>query len=110
VLKGVEGDFMQHVGIAGTNFMPIPLAVRTFLADWRLGKLLQRDVTPRWLRSRLKLGVRVPEEGQTLLVEYDDPDRFPLFHFVGHALYTRSRWLPHHCEWIAREFYSETTR
>lgn len=108
VLAGSGGDFMQHVGIAGTNFMPLPLALRTWRADRRLGELLQGQVEPRWLRSRLKLGVRVPEEGQTLLIDYDDPAWFPLRHFVGHAHYTRSRWLPMHCEQIAEHFYGET--
>jgi hypothetical protein len=107
VLKGSGGDLMQHIGIAGTNFMPLPLAWRTWKADRRLGQLLQGRVEPRWLRSRLKLGVRVPEEGKTLLINYDDPAWFPLRHFVGHAHYTRSRWLPMHCELIAEHFYGE---
>jgi hypothetical protein len=109
-LTGSGGDLMQHVGIAGTNFMPLPLAVRTWLADRRLGQLLQGQVEPRWLRSRLNLGVRVPEEGRTLLIDYDDPAWFPLSHFVGHAHYTRSRWLPLHCEQIAAHFYPEENK
>ncbi len=40
----MDGDYIQQTGISGTNLMPLPLAVRTLLADWRLGKLLEHDV------------------------------------------------------------------
>ena len=38
------------------------------------------------------------DAGVTLLVDYADPDRWLFRHIAGHAPYTRSRWLPHHCE------------
>jgi hypothetical protein len=100
---------MQQVGIAGTNFAPLPLAVRTFVADRRLGRLLQRDLPREWLRTRLRRGVRVHDEGQTLLVDYDDPDRLPFRHLLGHGPYTRSRWLALHCELAAEQFYAGDT-
>ena len=105
LLAGTEGDFVQHLGIAGTNFPPLPFAYKTFLADRRLHRLLQRDLQGEWIRTRLKHGTRVPDEGTTLLVDYDDPDRSPHRHLFGHAPYTRSRWLPLHCELVAKEFY-----
>lgn len=107
---GAEGDFVQHIGIAGTNLPPIPLAWRTFLADRRLGKLFQRDLAREWLRTRLKRGVRVHHEGTTLLMDYADPDRSPHRHLFGHAPYTRSRWMALHCELIAAHFYGEQLR
>ena len=77
---------------------------RTFLADWRLRRLLRARSRPcSWLTQHsLKHGVRVHHEGTTLLVDYADPDRSPLRHLFGHAPYTRSRWLPLHCELVAR--------
>lgn len=106
VLAAEHGDYIQQVGVAGTNFPPLPLALRTFLADWRLGKLLQRDLGG-WVRSRLKQGMRVHDEGTTLLVDYDDPHWLPWMHVLGHAPYTRSHWLPLHCELAAEHFYGD---
>ncbi|HEX6960421.1 MAG TPA: hypothetical protein VF175_01030, partial [Lacipirellula sp.] len=102
---GRGGDFIQQVGIAGTNFAPLPLAYKTFLADRRLGRILQSDLTRQWLRTRLKCGPRVAEDGATLLVDYDDPDRLPFRHLLGHAPYTRSRWLALHAMLVAEHFY-----
>lgn len=107
VVAAEHGDYIQQVGIAGTNFPPLPIALRTFLADWRLGSLLQRNLGG-WLRSRLKHGMRVHEEGTTLLVDYDDPHWLPWMHVLGHAPYTRSHWLPLHCELAAEHFYGES--
>lgn len=104
VLAAEHGDYIQQVGIAGTNLPPLPIALRTFLADWRLGSLLERNLGG-WLRSRLKHGVRVHDEGTTLLVDYDDPHWLPWMHVLGHAPYTRSHWLPLHCELAAEHFY-----
>ena len=106
VLRAEHGDYIQQVGIAGTNFPPLPIAWRTFLADHRLGNLLQRDLGG-WLRSRLKKGMRVHEEGTTLLIDYDDPHWLPWRHMLGHAPYTRSHWLPLHCELAAEHFYGD---
>jgi hypothetical protein len=110
VLTGREGDFIQHIGIAGTNLPPLPLALKTFLADRRLGRLLQRDLPKHWLHTRLKQDTRVAHEGTTLLVDYDDPDRSPHRHLFGHAPYTRSRWLALHCELVAEHFYNTVQR
>jgi hypothetical protein len=105
MLQAVDGDYVQQLGIAGTNLPPLPIAVRTFLANHRMGRLLERDLKRERLLARIKRGMRVPEEGPTLLVDYDDPDRSPLRHLLGHGQYTRSRWLPLHCELVAKEFY-----
>jgi hypothetical protein len=100
-----EGDYVQQVGIAGTNFMPLPWAPRTWLADRRLGKLLEADLAKEWLVTRLRHGARVPDAGQTLLVDYRSISRWPHRHLAGHALYTLRQWLPFHGQQIAQHFY-----
>jgi hypothetical protein len=109
LLLGADGDFIQQIGIAGTNLPPLPIAWRTFLADRRLRMLFERDLAPEWLRTRLKRGVRVHHEGTTLLMDYADPDRSPHRHLFGHAPYTRSRWMARHCELIAEHFYGKSS-
>lgn len=103
-LTARDGDVVQQIGIAGSGFPVLPIAWRTHAANRQLRELLAAGV-PRWLFTNLAAGVRVPDEGATLLVDYDDPAWFPLCHLFGHAAFTRSRWLPLHCELIVQEFY-----
>lgn len=105
MIAAADGDYVQHLGIAGSGLPINPLAVRTMFANWRLRRLLQRGLRGDWLHTRLRHGTRVPHEGATLLVDYDDPETNPFCHLFGHAVYTRSRWLPLHCALVAEEFY-----
>jgi hypothetical protein len=105
VLAAVDGDYIQHWGIAGTNLAPNAFAWRTWIADVRLGRLLQRRVRRRDLFERLKAGMRVAEDGETLLVDYGPLEGNIAQHLAGHAVYTRPRWLPFHAEQVARRFY-----
>lgn len=100
-----EGDYVQQIGIAGTNIPPLPLAVRTFLADRRLRKVLERDLTWEWLPTKFARGKRVSDEATTLLVDYHDGGLNPL-HLFGHAAYTRRQWLPFQLEQTCQEFYA----
>jgi hypothetical protein len=106
LLVGGDGDFVQRIGVAGSGFPPIPLAMRTFIANSRLKRLVARGA-PAWLLRNLKAASRVPDEGSSLLIDYAEPGWFPLQHVFGHVLYTRSRWLPLHCELVAEEFYRD---
>jgi hypothetical protein len=109
ILKASHGDYVHQFGIAGTNLIPVPLAVRTFLADLRLGSLLQPDVSWRHLPGNFWHAQRVPHEGKTLLVDYQDNDWKFWKHLMGHGSYTRSRWLPFHASEIAKHFYAAST-
>lgn len=107
MFRGKDGDYVQQIGIAGSNFMPLPLFPRTLQADLRLDKFLEENLKSENLLRRLKNGTRVPEEGTTLLVHYKDSAFQP--RLMGHAAYTRRGWLPFHCREIAARFYGAET-
>lgn len=103
ILKASSGDFVQQIGIAGTNVMPGIIGWRTWWADRRLNALLQPNLPARRLQERLRLGMRVPEEGFTFLVDYGLPDGNVAQHHAGHAVYTDSKWLVFHAGQVAAE-------
>lgn len=105
VLAATEGDYVQQLGIAGTNVTPSVLAWRVWLADRRLGRLLQPDGDEGRLQAWFQAGTIVPEEGTTLLVDYGPPEASFVKHHAGHAVYTQPQWLLFHLEEIARRFY-----
>ncbi len=105
--RGLDGDYIQQIGIAGTNVIPLPFAVRTLLADWRLDKLLEEDISNESILARLHRGARVPDEGTTLLTDYTEISPWLIRNLAGHGLYTRQKWLPFHCREIAERFYSD---
>ncbi|MGI9429972.1 MAG: hypothetical protein ACR2NM_15025 [Bythopirellula sp.] len=102
-----DGDYVQQFGISGTNIVPCPLAVRTFLANRRLDQLLEPEEEDEGIVARLRRAQRVSDEGTTLLVDYSEVSRWPHRHLAGHALYTRRKWLPFHCREIAQRLYCE---
>lgn len=105
VLRATGGDYVQQIGIAGTNAMPSPLAWRAWTADRRLNALLQPDYSALDLLDRLKVGTRVPDEGTTLLVDYGPNQGNLAQSLAGHAIYTRRDWLLYHAEEVAQQFY-----
>jgi hypothetical protein len=107
ILRAADGDYVQQLGIAGTNLTPNILAWRAWLADVRLSRLLQRGVRRRDLLARLKAGMRVPDEGHTLLVDYGPIDGHIGQHHAGHAVYTRRTWLPFHAREVVDRFYGD---
>jgi hypothetical protein len=109
LLSAAYGDYIHQLGIAGTNLVPVPLAVRTFLADWRLNKVLQPDVSWLKLLTHYAKGRRTHDAGPTLLVDYGDVSWRVWHHLAGHAAYTRRCWLPFHVTEIADRFYLERT-
>jgi hypothetical protein len=105
VLSAAEGDYVQQLGIAGTNVAPGLFAWRARLADQRLERLLQADPAPGGVLERFQAGAIVPEEGTSLLVDYGLPQGNIAQHFAGHAVYTRPQWMLFHAEEVARRFY-----
>jgi len=110
VLVAAEGDYVQQLGIAGTNVRPTMLAWRARTADRRLGRLLEAGLAQRSAVQRFQAGMIVPEEGSTLLVDYGRPDGSIAQHHAGHAVYTRKDWLLFHAEEVAQQFYSAEVR
>ena len=100
-----HGDVIQQLGIAGTDFLPPLVPASSRRTERRLARLLQKGYPRRNLWTRLKLGVRVPDEGRTLLIDYPDhpPDlRQKLW---GHAIYTSSAWMAYHLKCVAQEWF-----
>lgn len=107
VLAAADGDYIQQLGIAGTNILPSIFSWRSWIADHRLNDLLQPGLQRRDLIDRFRAGVRVAEEGTTLLVDYGLPEEGIGHHVAGHAVYTQSEWLQFHAEEVARRFYAD---
>lgn len=110
VIKAAEGDYIQQLGIAGTNMRPARFAWRARLADRRLGQLLESDLAGVNLDERFRAGRIVQEEGTTLLVDYGRPQGGIAQHHAGHAVYTRKDWLLFHAEEVAFRLYSAKAR
>lgn len=107
VFSAADGDYVQQLGIAGTNVAPSLFAWRARLADQRLDRLLQADPPPGGVVERFQAGAIVPDEGTTLLVDYGRSGENIAQHFAGHAVYTRPEWMLFHAEEVARQFYGE---
>lgn len=105
VLAAADGDYIQQLGIAGTDALPSVFSWRAWCADQRLRALLEQNVGREGLISRLSAGVRVAQEGTTLLVDYGPPEGNLAAHHAGHSIYTREHWLLFHAEEVARQFY-----
>ncbi len=97
-----HGDYVQQLGIAGTNLRPNILAWFSWKAERRLRRVLQPGLRRRDTWDRLCLGQRVPAEGDTLLVDYPASDDRLRQHLFGHAIYTHSNWLLFHAEEVAK--------
>ena len=100
-------DFIQQLGIAGTDFPPGPVLWRSWLADWRLNFVLAPNLPRSRLLSRLRLGQRVHADGHNLLIDYGPQEGTIAHHILGHAVYTRQKWMAFHAREIANAFYSE---
>jgi hypothetical protein len=105
VLRAAEGDYVQQLGIAGTDLPPSLFAWRARLADRRLGRLFQDQSPYGGPLEHFRAGAIVPDEGTTLLVDYGNVRGGIARHHAGHAIYTYRKWLLFHAEEVARRFY-----
>ncbi|NIP86305.1 MAG: hypothetical protein GTO03_12355, partial [Planctomycetales bacterium] len=105
ILFGTGGDYVQHVGIEGTNFPPLPWCWKTWLADLRLARLISPELKWYHLPHRVKAGLRVPAAGTTLLVDYGRERSRWVTHMAGHSIYTRTSWTLFHTQQVVRWLY-----
>lgn len=106
VLAAAGGDYLQQLGIAGSDTPPSRTAWRARLANRKLAALLESNLAAGSLVERLKLGMRVAETGVTLLVDYGPSSGALAQHLAGHAVYARSEWLLFHVEEMVRRLYA----
>jgi hypothetical protein len=99
------GDYVQHLGIAGTNVAPDLFAWRARWADGRLNRILQVGIRKRDLWKRMCQGARAHDRGTSLLVDYGPPAGKVVEDVFGHAVYTREQWLEFHLREIMQRFY-----
>ena len=88
-------------------YIPFPLWWRKFRADRRLARVVQPFYSPWGLFLRMRLGRRVPDAGETLLVDYGDPGVRTLRTLTGHWQYTERKWLPFHAAEVVRRLYTD---
>lgn len=107
VLHAAGGDYVQQIGIAGTNTPPSIFSWRAWKADRALNRLLQPDLPASGLLARLKTGTRCHDEGLNLLVDYGPAEGGFAQHAAGHAVYTREKWMLFHLEETVARWYSQ---
>jgi hypothetical protein len=96
---GVQGDMVQILGITGSDFLPWLLNQTTRSVEAELHQFLAPDCSRRDWWSRASLGMRVADEGETVLVKYDNTDGHAS-QTVGHSVYTKPEWLGFHLELV----------
>lgn len=107
IMTAAGGDYVQQLGIGGTDFLHSALAWRSWNVERRLRRLFAPSVRRRDLARNLKQGRRVSADGTTLLVDYPDTQMKWNQKLIGHGVYTRPEWLPFHLREITSRFYPE---
>lgn len=105
VMEAQGGDYVQQLGIAGTDFAMFGFAWREWIVESRIRRMFEPRVRRRDLLKNLKQGRRVSADGTTLLVDYWDPAEAWHRKLFGHGVYTCRQWLPFHLREITRRFY-----
>jgi hypothetical protein len=101
------GDYVQQLAVAGTD--ALPRSAQAQAANKALWELLEPyDGFERWLECARK-GVRCPNDGVCLLVDYKDADTTsdptPSRHLFGHAAYTRQNAMLFNLTQIVQSLY-----
>ncbi len=105
VINAVGGDYVQHMGIAGTDFPHPPLAWEMRKCEHWLQRIFEPNMRRRDLIKHLSYGRRVSLDGKTFLVNYASTPEELNQQLFGHGVYTCREWLPFHLRLIADEFY-----
>lgn len=106
VMTAGAGDYVQHFGIVGTDFLPSVFAWRDWVVERRMQRMFEHSGRRRDLLKRLKQGRRVSCDGTTLLVDYPDTDEGWSRKLLGHGVYTCCQWLPFHLRETTSRFYA----
>ena len=101
------GDYVQHIGIAGTDFLPSIFAWRDWIVEKRMGWLFESTARRRDVWTKLKQGRRESSDGTTLLVDYPSTAANLNQKLLGHGVYTCQPWLVFHLQSICHHFYSQ---
>jgi hypothetical protein len=107
VMNATGGDYIHQFAVAGSNLPPGLLSWRASLANRRLSGLVQGNVGETSIAARVTRGLRVANDGLTLLVDYQDNGPSFSAHLAGHAVYTREKWMAFHAAEIAQRFYGD---
>ncbi|MDA7977891.1 MAG: hypothetical protein MPJ50_03870 [Pirellulales bacterium] len=102
------GDLIHLLGIAGTNLIPSPISPRAVVADRKLHSVLQSGVRRSEFGQNFRRGMRVAEQGTTLLVDFGPKDDNVVRSLAGHAIYTRLPKLEFLMKTIADLLYKPT--
>lgn len=108
IIEARGGDYIQQIGIAGTDFPHHALAWRSWNAERRLREIFEATIRLRDLPNNLRSGYRVSLDGKTLLVDYPATDENWNQKLIGHGVYTRQEWLPFHLNEIDDHFYRQS--
>lgn len=106
VITAAAGDYIQHLAIAGTDFIPSVFAWRDVVVERRLRRMFESTARRRDIFQKLKYGRRESSDGRTLLVDYPATPGREQQKLFGHGVYTSPGWLRFHLEAICEHFYS----
>jgi hypothetical protein len=109
VVTAASGDYVQHLGIAGTDFIPSLFAWRDLVVERRLHWLFESTTRRRDVFQKLKQGRRASCDGKTLLLDYPATPGREHQKLFGHGVYTSPIWLRFHLETICEHFYSQVS-
>ena len=96
-----QGDFVHRIGIANSNFLPFILDSNLVKTEIKLASYLEQGVLRKQYLNRVQHGLRVADEGKSLLVQYDDKNGLAR-KFFGHGIYTTLEWLAFHAAEVTR--------
>ena len=104
--EAVAGDYVQHFGIAGSDFPPSIFAWRDWVVERRMQRMFESTARRRDLWKKLKIGRRESCDGTTLLVDYSIDNNNLYGKLLGHGVYTCREWLPFHLREITERLYA----